>query len=150
MLTLSSTSPVTVAPADALWREISEAAHESCVLRCSGRLREAKQIMEHTLPLVIREWSQACGLPVAERKQRLQKLFDQVQERVASAVISRRLAEEALPADEVRRRHVGRPMQLNRRIPIDDIAGMLDALNDLERRWNPAPRSLSKPALVLA
>ncbi len=111
--------------------------------------------MEHTLPLVIREWSQACGLPVAERKERLRRLFEQVQERVASAIISRRLAEESLPPEERRSRVLGRPLQLTRRIPIHDVAGMLDALNEMEQRWNPtagarAARPLSKPALAPA
>lgn len=149
------TTPIPVASADALWREITDAAHESCLAKCSGRHRDAKQLMEHTLPLIIREWSQACGLPVPERKERLRKLFAQVQERVASAVISRRLAEESLPIEERRSRVMHRPMQLNRRIPINDIPGMLDALHEIEHRWNPAAasrsaRPLSKPALVAA
>jgi hypothetical protein len=151
MLTTSVSVPVTVASADALWREISDAAHEACVLRCSGRLREAKRLMEDCLPLMIRDWSQACGLPVPERKDRLRRLFAQVQERVASAVISRRLAEESLPSEERRSRVVGRPMQIIRHVPIDDVPGMLDALAEEERRWNPAAaKPLSKPTLVAA
>lgn len=155
MLLSPSKTTVPLASADALWREISDAAHESCVLRCSGRHREARQLMEHTLPLVIRQWSQASNLSVSERKDRLRKLFNQVQERVASAVLSRRLAEEALPPVEQRRRCLGRPMQLSTRIPIDDVAAMLDALNSLERRWNPTldrprRRPLSQPTLAPA
>lgn len=155
MLHLPTTTPIPVASADALWREISEAAHESCLAKCTGRHRDARRLMEHTLPLVIHEWSQACGLPVAERKERLRKLFEQVQERVASAVISRRLAEESLPTEERRSRVLSRPMQLTRRIPIADVAGMIDALNEMEQRWNPtagsrSSRPLSKPALVTA
>ncbi len=155
MIHVPATTPIPVASADALWREISEAAHESCLAKCTGRHRDARRLMEHTLPLVIREWSQACGLPVSERKERLRKLFEQVQERVASAVISRRLAEESLPAEERRSRVLGRPLQLTRRIPIADVAGMIDALNEMEQRWNPTAgsrvsRTLSKPALVTA
>ncbi|WP_221030296.1 hypothetical protein [Actomonas aquatica] len=142
-------TPVPVASADALWREISEAAHESCLAKCTGRHRDARQLMEHTLPLVIREWSQVCGLPMAERKERLRKLFAQVQERVASAVISRRLAEEGLPPEERRNRALGRPMQLSRRIPIHDVAGMIDALNEMEQRWNPAA-ARPQPAVLTA
>ncbi len=93
--------------------------------------------MDHTLPRLIRDWSEVCELPVAERKERLQTLFAQVQERVATAIISRRLAEDEAPAAERRSRILSRPVQLTRRIPIHDVAGMLDALNEVEQRWNP-------------
>lgn len=93
--------------------------------------------MDHTLPRLIRDWSDACGLAVAERKEQLQALFAQVQERVATAIISRRLAEDDVPAAERRSRILSRPVQLTRRIPIHDVAGMLDALNEVEQRWNP-------------
>ena len=153
MSVIVATSPASSSTAADLWCELEEAVHESCVLRCAGRLSEASQIVDHTLPLIIRDWSRVCGLSVSERKQRLQKLFKQVQERVATAVISRRLAEESMTEPEARQRASGRPMQLSRRVPIDDVAGMLDALAEVERRWAPSPqgrRILSQPALARA
>lgn len=116
----------------AVWRMIESGLRESCVMRCEGRETEALLILREQLPALIREWSVGCGRSTESCRSALRELFAKAQEQVAAAVLTRRLVLSALRTD-LPRRGAATGLQLNQRIPINDINSMLDALQDAER-----------------
>ena len=132
--------------AQRLWREITGEVREACILRRQGRHQATTTILEHTLPPLIRSWSSESALPAAEAKARLNELFTQEQARIESHWLMARFLNEdtaaattrylsAFPAAPASPNPV--PMWLPaigaRRIPLDDVADMIDAARDLDR-----------------
>jgi hypothetical protein len=124
------------------WTDIVRWTLEACVQRREGREQSARTILSERLPALIQDWSAVCRLPVEAQKQQLRHLFNQAQTAVETGWFQRRLI-----VDEIARRlgaaapatapsattpaSTG-PVQLRRRIPIDDIPAMLDGLADAE------------------
>ncbi len=144
--------------AERLWREIAGHLREACILRRQGRHKAAATILEGQLPPLIRQWASECALPGEEAKARLNRLFNDEQSRVESHwIIARFLAEEhtdsatrhltAFPANSSALPEEARPFFppaahntamlfpaiAPRRIPIADVADMIDVARDLER-----------------
>ncbi|MBI5690233.1 MAG: hypothetical protein HZC55_09035 [Verrucomicrobia bacterium] len=120
-------APASSARCGELWNAIEEGVREACLLRAEAREREAARLLQQELPPLIAEWSRGCGLAVPAAQQALRDLFTRVQRQVADAWLSRRLVLHSLGrADSPPAASGG--FQLRRRIPIDDIPGMLDAL----------------------
>ena len=149
-----SIKSVTMTPAAArtaaLWDEIERTVHHSCTLRCEHREDEAATLLQQTLPALIRDWSAISGLSTENCRNALRQLFDQAQERVATAILCKRLVlgslggpdtNESLPANASTSRPArlvsappaGDRLHVRRRVPIGDIAGMLDALDETDR-----------------
>jgi hypothetical protein len=122
-----------------LWNEIVRWTLEACILRKEGREAQVSELLQDRLPGLIRNWSGACGLPTETCKQNLRALFRRIQESVETGYIHRRLivaevcanlatqpAGPSIPAGE------RGPVRLRRRVPIDDVSGMLDAVAEAE------------------
>lgn len=131
-MSLTFTSPEISSRTD--WDEIARVVHETCVLRCEGREAEAMAMLETQLPGMIRTWSTGSGLSGEECRRRLRELFAQAQQQVATAQTARRLVLSSLGREDGKndRRAPGR-LQVRRRVAIDDVAGMLDALDENDR-----------------
>ena len=146
MPTPAITEPIP-AEAERLWREIAGQVREACILRRQGRHLAAAEILEHTLPPMIRSWSGECALPAAEAKARLNQLFNEEQARVESHwLMARFLSDERSVADTARQltafpavpvspspSAMWFPAIAPRRIPLDAVVDMIDAARDLER-----------------
>jgi hypothetical protein len=136
-----------------IWKQIEQGVRESCVMRCEGREAEAAVMLQETLPALIREWSATCGSPAEVCRNELRELFARAQEQVAAAMLSRRLVLASIRTDNIRAGASG-TLYLRRRVPIDDVPDMLDALDEAERmaasRWQkfsaPMSRSLTAGA----
>lgn len=128
-------TPLTALPARTaeLWRAIEDSVCEACVLRAEGREPEAIIIVQQKLPAMIAHWSRGAGLAAEHCRQTLRELFARVQQQVATATICKRLVlrsvDAAAPVRDVNSQHV----QIRRRVPLDDIPAMLDALDESER-----------------
>jgi hypothetical protein len=144
---LSSQSSATVVTTD-LWREIDEAVREACILRAEGREAESMRILQEQLPGLISAWSRGTRRPAEALQQELRELFARVQQQVATATICKRLvlrsveSPRALPQDGSDRVVIRR-----RQIPLDDIPGMLDALDESERSSGLRRHNLPSPVL---
>lgn len=156
---MSQPTPLPLSPATRsadLWREIEASVSEACVLRAEGREPEAAAILQQKLPGLIATWSRGSGLAGDRCQAMLRELFAQVQQQVATARICKRLVLQSLDPATPRTSGEERaqPMQLRRRVPIDDIPGMLDALDEGERtaalRRQNFPSPASRPRLALA
>lgn len=166
---MSFKSATTASAADrtaALWDEIDRTVRESCALRCERRDDEAATLLQHTLPALIREWSAGAGRSREDCRAALRQLFADAQERVATALLCKRLVIGSLggsdssptsaPAHASASRPAAGQLHLRRRVPIDDIAGMLDALDENERVGRflrqpfPTASRAPLPALALA
>jgi len=129
----------TAAKPQVLWNEIVRWTLEACILRKEGRETQVASLLQDRLPGLIRNWSSVCGLPSETCKQNLRALFRRIQESVETGYIHRRMIVEevcarltAQPAvAHARSAEVG-PVRLRRRIPIDDVPGMLDAVAEAE------------------
>lgn len=149
MPTLAPTELPTL-EAERLWREIAGQVREACILRRQGRHQATAEILERTLPPLIRSWATACKLPAPEAKARLNQLFNDEQARVESHwIMSRFLTDKqaSLTADAAARHLTAfpptptvsgpvttwSPAIAPRRIPLGDVADMIDAARDLER-----------------
>jgi hypothetical protein len=128
-----------------LWQQIEQGVRESCVMRCEGREPEALALLQETLPALIRAWSATCGFPPETCRQRLRELFARAQEQVAAAMLSRRLVLASIRTDNIRAGASG-ALYLRQRIPLDDVPGMLDALQDSERTAACRAHTFSAPA----
>ena len=132
--------------AQRLWREITGEVREACILRRQGRHQATTTILEHTLPPLIRSWSSDCALPSAEAKARLNQLFTEEQARVESHWLMARFLNEdhaaattrylsAFPAAPA----VPSPAPMwfpaitPRRIPLGEVADMIDIARELDR-----------------
>jgi hypothetical protein len=116
-----------------LWRVIEEAVREACLLRAEGRAEEAAEILQHRLPALIAEWSRTAGRSPDACRQTLREMFARVQEQVTTATACKRLVLRSLgAAPEPESRASGR-LEMRRRVPLDDIPGMLDALDEESR-----------------
>ena len=115
-----------------IWNQIEEGVRESCVMRCEGRAQDAAAMLQETLPTLIREWSAQSGATAEDCRQTLRQLFSKAQEQVAAAMLSRRLVLASIRRDNVGCGASG-TLYLRRRIPIDDVPDMLDALQESER-----------------
>lgn len=118
-----------------LWNEIVRWTFEACILRKEGKEDRVATLLQERLPALIRAWSSRCGLAPDACKEQLRSLFVRVQEQVELGFIQRRLIVEeicsrmgAQPAP----RPAAAPMGLRRRVPFDDVPGMLDALAEAE------------------
>ncbi len=127
------------------------------MLRAEGRESEAVAILQHRLPGLITAWSRGSGLAGERCQMMLRELFARVQQQVATAKICKRLVLQSLGADESRAEGSAprsAPLQVRRRVPLDDIPGMLDALDEDERitafRRQNFPSSVRRPQAALA
>ncbi len=116
-----------------LWRSIEESVSEACVLRAEGREAEAIAIVQGKLPALISVWSRGAGISGEECQQVLRELFARVQQQVATATVCKRLVLQSVDPRAPRRGEASAPVQIRRRVPLDDITGMLDALDEGER-----------------
>jgi hypothetical protein len=146
MPTLAITEPLTV-EAERLWREIAGQVREACILRRQGRHLAATEILEHTLPPLIRSWAGESALPAAEAKARLNQLFTEEQARVESHwLMARFLNDDRAAATAARQLNTFPAVPVSsvpsamwfpsiapRRIPLDAVVDMIDAARDLER-----------------
>ncbi|HEY3756809.1 MAG TPA: hypothetical protein VGL42_11725 [Opitutaceae bacterium] len=124
-----------------LWDEIVHSTIEACILRKEGREREVAGLIQEKLPTLIRRWSSTCGLSPETCKRNLRALFQRVQEGVEMGFIHRRLivdeicarlsggSPKAVPAAVAAE---SGPIRLRRRVAIDDVSGMLDAMAEAE------------------
>ena len=140
--------------AASIWKQIEHGVREACVMRCEGREREAAAMLQETLPPLVREWSASCGAPADTCRSRLRELIDKAQEQVAAAMLSRRLVLASLGSENVRANPNG-SFHLRRRIPIDNVPDMLDALQESERaaalqQTRNFPAHASRPLAALA
>lgn len=122
-----------------LWNEIVRWTLEACILRKEGREGAVQELLRERLPALIRAWAGRCGKPAETCRERLRDLFARVQESVEEGFIQRRLIVEEVcarlgqPATAGAAPSVRAPaLGLRRRISIDDIPGMLDALAEAE------------------
>jgi hypothetical protein len=146
----------TVPPARSaeFWPEIEESVLEACMLRAEGRESEAIAILQNKLPPLIGRWSRGAGLPAEYCQQVLRELFARVQQQVATAAICKRFVLRSVIPGVARPSAVPQPVEVRRRVPIDDIPGMLDALDEGERvamlRRNIFPTTTVRAQPVLA
>ena len=140
-------SPTLASPsatAEALWCQIEENTREACLLRQEGREAEAVALLQGRLPSIIRAWSNASGHSPEACRERLRTFFQEQQERVRCAALQRKLivdevcsrlkvsARASRVAAPVSMGSTPGPVQLRRRVAIDDVVGMLDALREAE------------------
>lgn len=142
MPTTTVTSPIASAAAQQLWSELTRLFREACVLRRQGRHNAAAAILEKQLPAMIRGWAAESRLSANAAKARLQEMFSDEQARVESAwLISRFSAESPVTAaaaaplaqPAARPAAAWYPPISPRRIPIDDVVGMIDMVREHER-----------------
>jgi hypothetical protein len=132
--------------ASKLWQAIVGTTREACLLRQEGREQEAVDLLQQTLPGTIRQWSNVCGESAERCRELLRDLFNREQEAARTALLQRRLiVDEVCSRLQVQRaapetvesrivvKNALQPVQLRRRVPIDDVVGMLDALQQVER-----------------
>lgn len=127
------THPQSQAGEGPLWMALEDAVREACTLRAEGLEKEAMRILQEVLPAMIARWSRATGRPAAECQQRLRELFARVQQQVATAQVCKRLVLRSLETASPEMRLPTGAVRLQRRVPLDDIPGMLDALDEGER-----------------
>lgn len=132
---LNATVPATPLQREeaSLWTALEDAVREACTLRAEGLEKDAIRILQEVLPAMIARWSRAAGRPSTECQQRLRELFARVQQQVATAQVCKRLVLRSLETSNNEARLSPSAVQLQRRVPIDDIPGMLDALDERER-----------------
>ena len=146
MPTLAPTE-LSTTEAERLWREIAGQVREACILRRQGRHHATSEILEHTLPPLIRSWGTECALPSTEAKSRLSRLFTEEQSRIESHwIMARFLNDEraataarylsAFPATPASPNSAAMwfPAIAPRRIPLGDVADMIDTARELDRR----------------
>lgn len=154
MLTSAAPLPVPTSRTAELWRAIEQSANEACILRSEGQEAAAIKVLQTTLPPLITEWSRACGQETDACRQALRELFARVQQQVATAAICRRMVLRTFVPSGRGRVAASEPVQLRRRVPIGDIGGMLDALEENERmtafRHQYFPSSVGAPVAALA
>lgn len=128
-------SPTLAPPARTaeLWRLIEASVSEACVLRAEGREPEAIAIVQGKLPSLIGEWSRGAGHSSEQCQTVLRDLFARVQQQVATATICKRLVLQSIEPATPRSGAAPTVGQIRRRVPLDDIPGMLDALDEDER-----------------
>lgn len=128
-------SPTLAPPARTaeLWRLIEASVSEACVLRAEGREPEAIAIVQGKLPAFISEWSRGAGHSSERCQTVLRDLFARVQQQVATATICKRLVLQSFEPAATRSGAAATVGQIRRRVPLDDIPGMLDALDEDER-----------------
>jgi hypothetical protein len=147
---------------DELWDEVVGTFRRACVLRHQGQVTEARTLLENSMPRSIARWSQVCAEKMTAKRELLNRMFADEQKRVEDAsvlcdLLSNGLAESLIPSlrsalscdmttalsedgpGALHRRSAGalsgrsagrgRP----RRVPVDDVAGMIDALLVAER-----------------
>ena len=122
-----------------LWNEIVRWTLEACILRKEGREAQVAELLQDRLPGLIRTWSGSCGLPTETCKQNLRALFRRIQDSIETGYVHRRLivaevcanlaTQPASPGAAAPERG---PVRLRRRVPIDDVSGMLDAVAEAE------------------
>lgn len=131
-----------------LWNEIVRWTFEACILRREGEEAKVSELLCGRLPALIQVWSRGCQQPPEECKQQLRALFARAQESVEVGYIQRRLIVEEVcsrlgrannvPNADLRvpAREDGKSapagVHLRRRIPLEDVPGMLDALAEAE------------------
>ncbi|HEU5080396.1 MAG TPA: hypothetical protein VFT72_14385 [Opitutaceae bacterium] len=143
---MQSNAVVTCPKASKLWQEIVGTTREACLLRQEGREQEAVDLLQQQLPVTIRQWSNSCGESPERCREMLRELFAREQEAARIAALQRRLiVDEVCSRLQVQRnandsvegrvvvKEALRPLQLRHRVPIDDVVGMLDALQQAER-----------------
>ncbi len=136
MLAAAATSaPPAFTPASSTpaWRAVENAVREACVLRAEGREAEATALLRDAVQPLIATWARTSGLTTPECQQALRELFVRVQEQVATAVVCKRLVLRSTEVQARLGRTTGGAVQVHRRVPIGDIPGMLDALDEGER-----------------
>lgn len=126
-----------------LWTQIEELTSEACILRKEGRDEEATVILSEGLPALLKDWAAISGLEPALRREKLRVLISDVQQRVDTAFLQRRLIVDELMLRLKEKEAVNPQLGLakmankttqrfglRRRIPIGDISGMIDAVNE--------------------
>jgi phage tail tape-measure protein len=112
-------------------------------------------IVKEKLPGLISVWSRGAGTSGEQCQQALRELFVRVQQQVATATLCKRLVLQSVDPTAARRGEAPTPVQTRRRVPLNDIPGMLDALDEREResafgRQNfPSNTRRPQPALAL-
>lgn len=74
-----------------LWKRIGDEFRLACLHRREGKAAEASEILDKKLPDLIGEWARVSGLRDAERRQRLNELFEQEQRRVDDIWLSQQI-----------------------------------------------------------
>jgi hypothetical protein len=131
-----------------LWNEIVRWTFEVCILRREGHEDAVTPLLRDRLPPLIQAWSKRCGHSADRCQQELRALFARVQESVEVGFIHRRLivqevcsrlagpggvaalAVHSAVSDRTKAKPAG--IHLRRRIPLDDVPEMLDALAEAE------------------
>lgn len=113
------------------WDEVVRLTFEACMHRSEGREVIARKILQGRLPAAIGSWSRTCGMPASRSRENLKAMFTRMREQVAMASVQRRMILGDLGA----KRPVERPAEgrlgLRQRIPIGNIADMLDAIAEV-------------------
>jgi hypothetical protein len=134
MIPATTTSPSSPAVRTAeLWQAVESSIREACLLRAEGREPAAIQILQHALPPLVAEWSRGAGKPSAQCQQLLRELIAQVQQQVATAAMCKRLVLRSVAPQAAQPEGRSEAVRLSRRVPLADIPGMLDALEEGER-----------------
>ena len=131
-----------------LWNEIVRWTFEVCILRREGNEEAVTPLLRDRLPPLIQAWSRRCGHSADRCQQELRALFARVQESVEHGFIHRRLIVQEVcsrlagpggavalavhSADSAARKPRPAGIHLRRRIPLDDVPEMLDALAEAE------------------
>lgn len=126
---------------DRRWADLEHWTLEACLLRAEGRVDEAAQVMRDRMPTLVRDWTEHCGLNEATVLERLRRLFTDTQHSVARTLAQRRIIQTRLstpPHLFANLAQVDAPLHtravgLRHHVAIDDIAGMLDGLAEVER-----------------
>jgi hypothetical protein len=74
-----------------LWMRIGEDFRQACLLRREGKTVEAAEILEKKLPAAIANWARISGFNEADRKERLNDLFEMEQRRVDDIWLSHQI-----------------------------------------------------------
>ncbi|MFP4282421.1 MAG: hypothetical protein ACLFU2_07360 [Opitutales bacterium] len=116
-----------------LWCAIQQRHEEARTLARFGDRRGAQQLLEDSLPSLIRDWSRRSGLPRHLQLLRLRKLL---RGDLQTVLQPRVVKPPTPPTSKV-------PVRATRsgRIPLDNISAMIDALHLEETRVRHASRS---------
>jgi hypothetical protein len=74
-----------------LWMRIGDDFRQACLLRREGKAEEANELLEKKLPQTIAAWARLSGLPEADRRERLNDLFETEQKRVDDIWLSHQI-----------------------------------------------------------
>ena len=140
---------------DTLWDKIVKCYREACLLRHKGLIDESMGVLTTLLPQAIAEWSQVNPEEADTKRSKLTRMFEDEDERIENALVitqvmssnlqdmiipqlcmqvAKELTENVSIHEQVTVSRTTPAQFVDRRIPIDDVAGMIDNLLDCEHR----------------